>query len=191
MRARMALVLSRIECEVHEVDFKNKPDHLLEISPKGTVPVLQMKTGEILEESLDILRWALAQNDPQNLLDCESDVAENLISQNDGSFKHALDRYKYPNRYPDEDCSNAREDGVAFLSKLNERLLKFPQLMGKKITYADIAIFPFIRQFANVDKDWFNGLPLTELKKWLSTHLESDLFENIVKKQEAVVYSLL
>ena len=142
MRARMALVQAQIQCDVLEIDFKDKPAHMLEISPKGTVPVLNTLDGEVVDESLDVMCWALKQNDPEGWLDSE---VSDLIGENDGAFKAALDRYKYPNRFPDEDCSNARERGLAFLILLNERLKNHKQLMGENITIADIPIFPFIR----------------------------------------------
>ncbi len=183
MRARMALFAASIQCDVYEIDFKNKPANMLLASPKGTVPVLVMQDGAVIDESLDIMLWALAQNDPQNWLAHKAEVAQ-LIQQNDGAFKAALDRYKYPNRFPDEDCSNARQDGGAFLQELEERLARHENIFGKAVTMADIAIFPFVRQFANVDRAWFDALKLPYLQKWLATHLESDLFLAVMKKQK-------
>jgi glutathione S-transferase len=188
MRARMALVQAQIQCEVYEIDFKDKPAHMLEISPKGTVPVLSIVEGQVIDESLDIMYWALKQNDPDCWLDCD---VSNLIAENDGVFKRALDRYKYPNRFPDEDCSKAREQGGAFLLKLNERLQNHKQLMAEKITIADIAIFPFVRQFANIDRAWFDALDIKPLQQWLATHLESELFKQIFQKRKETPYLLL
>ena len=188
MRARMALVSAQIQCDVVEVDFKNKPDHMLEISPKGTVPVLQTSDGKVIDESLDIIQWALENNDPDDLLIADATV---LIEENDGPFKAALDRYKYPNRFSGEDCSRVRDDGEAFLKKLNDILEGSNFLVESRLTMADISIFPFIRQFANVDRPWFDNLPYEPLQNWLSKNIESDLFQHIFKKQAESRYLLL
>lgn len=187
MRARMALVSAGVQCEVHEIDFKKKPAAMLAISPKGTVPVLHLAESAVIEESLDIMRWALAQNDPQNWMVAD----EALIAENDGAFKAALDRYKYPNRFPEEDCSNARAQALAFLEKLNALLETQNHLSGDDVGVVDIAIFPFVRQCANVDRAWFDDLPLAALQKWLAGHLASDLFKHIMKKHKASPHSLL
>lgn len=188
MRARMALIFANIQCDVMEIDFKNKPQAMLDISPKGTVPVLQTTEGNVIDESLDIMHWALNQNDPNGLL---QDGANELIAQNDGPFKAALDRYKYPNRFPDEDCSHARDTALEFIESLDDRLKSMPQLLGDTISVADIAIFPFIRQFANVDKKWFDKLPYEAVQNWLNNHLESPLFTKVIQKQKANPYPLL
>lgn len=188
MRARMALVSAKIQCDVEEVDFKNKPERMLELSPKGTVPVLVMPDATVLEESLDIVYWALEQNDPDDLM---IEGAKALIAENDGDFKKALDRYKYPNRFPDEDCSGAQDNGTKFLEKLNGLIVQNGQLLGDRVSVADISIFPFVRQFANVDRTYFDGLPLQPLQKWLADHLESPLFAHIIQKQDDTHYTLL
>jgi len=190
MRARMALVVAGIQCDVHEIDFKNKPDEMLTASPKGTVPVLVTNEGDVIDESLDVMLWALAQNDPKNWL-TDKGGALALIAENDGAFKIALDQYKYPNRFPDEDCSNARERGTEFLKKLNGLLEGRSGLITNKSCLADIAIFPFVRQFANVDRPWFDAQDLPALHLWLTAHLESDLFKAIFKKQAENPYPLL
>lgn len=183
MRARMGLYSSGMTVELREVVLKDKPQHMLEISPKGTVPVLLLNNGHVLEESTDILNWALDQNDPERLKDEDQELAQRLIQQNDGSFKAALDRYKYPNRFPDEDCSTARDDGQAILQQLDENIQNNDGfLASRKLSRADIAIFPFIRQFAHVDREWFYGLPLPNLQKWLRERLESNLFKAIMPK---------
>lgn len=179
MRARMALFKSGLKFELREIILKNKPASMLDASPKGTVPVLILNNGEIIEESIDIMHHALSQNEPDNWLGGE-DTA--LIKQNDGLFKHNLDRYKYPNRYPDEDCTNARSNGENILKSLDQRLSHHKNLTGDKTSITDIAIFPFIRQFANVDRDWFTAQPLPHLQKWLTTHLDSPLFQTIMHK---------
>lgn len=185
MRARMGLHYANIQCEVREVILRNKPAHMLDISRKGTVPVICLPTGQIIDESLDILLWAVSEYDPQ----CwESDVhrqdINRLIERNDSIFKAALDRYKYPTRYPKDDCSCAREDGLAVLQNLNARIAETGALCGGRTTLADIAVFPFVRQFAHVDCDWFYNLPLEHLQNWLKTHLESELFKTIMKKRK-------
>ncbi|MEM6780298.1 MAG: glutathione S-transferase [Pseudomonadota bacterium] len=191
MRARMALVSAQIPVTIHEVSLKDKPDHMLEISPKGTVPVLQTSDGNVLEESIDIIFWVLGQNDPDGLLNFDLNDVKTLIAENDGPFKAALDRYKYPSRYPDEDCSGARDIGEAFLIKLNDRIDGQGQIMGSQITIADIAIFPFIRQFANTDRVWFDALPLKPLQDWLSGHINGALFTHIMRKYRDERYDLL
>lgn len=189
MRARMALAIAGVQCDVHEIDFKNKPQAMLEASPKGTVPVLILSDGDVIDESFDIALWALRQNDPEGWVVAEGSGA--LIAENDGLFKAALDRYKYPNRFPDEDCSNARDVGEAFLEKLNALIEENGFLLTDKRTLADICIFPFIRQFANVDRKLFNGLDLKPLQSWLSQNLKSDLFKHIMKKHKDGSYTLL
>ena len=186
MRARMALWVSGQACELREVKLANKPPELLALSEKATVPVLQLAGGKVLEESLDIMRWALGQSDPEGWLGGGN--AE-LIAHNDGAFKHALDRYKYPTRYPDEaDGDDAafrlhhRNKGAAILNELNDRLAGDKQLSGNHRSFADIALFPFIRQFANTDRAWFDAQDWPHLQRWLDGHLGSSLFANVMAK---------
>lgn len=186
MRARMALWQAGIIPEIIEVDLKNRPPVLYELSPKGSVPVLHLDDGSVIDESVDIMLWALEQNDPDGWLG-EAEDAPALIeptTSQTGWFKNALDRYKYPTRYPDEDCSGARDKGLEYLQQLEDRLGAQRYLCVDHITYADIAIFPFIRQFANTDRDWFDALPLTKLQDWLAGHLESPLFKTIMEKRK-------
>lgn len=187
MRARMALVSAKIQCRVYDIDFKDKPEAMLKASPKGTVPVL-IFDGQVIDESLDIVNWALSQNDPEGW---SVEDTEGLIHENDGPFKAALDRYKYPNRFPDEDCSNAQEQGLEFLKKMNGRLEKAPYLNGNQKTIIDICIFPFIRQFANVNQGWFENLDLKPLQNWLAHNLESEIFLHVMKKHKNSPYDLL
>ncbi len=185
MRARMGLYQAKIPHEHREVVLKDKPPEMLDASPKGTVPVLITNTGQIIDESLDIMLWALSQNDPNGWIpDLHRTDIYHLIERNDGAFKRALDRYKYPNRYPDEDCTNTREDGVKILKDLELRIASNGALSGAKTTIADIAIFPFIRQFAHVDRNWFYALPLPHLHKWLEENLVREVFESAMKKHE-------
>ena len=187
MRARMAIAAAGIECRLREVVLRDKPPEMLEASPKGTVPVVVEPDGSVIEESLDVMAWALAQNDAEKWLSPEQgDRAEmdRLIAECDGPFKRALDRYKYPNRYEDEgvDRDAQRAIGLGFLETLNARLTSQPYLFGQRVSYADIAIFPFIRQFANTDRDWFDGLDLPHVQTWLKAHLDSARFKQIMPK---------
>ena len=184
MRARMALHYAGIDIEHREIDLKNKPSHMLKISPKGTVPVMQLTDGSVLEESLDIMHWALSQDDPDGWLGSNKESSYSLIDENDGPFKQSLDRYKYSSRFPDEDCSDSRNQGEYFLEKLDSRLQQTKYLVSDSLTIADIAIFPFVRQFANVDKNWFYSLSLNHLQIWLTERLESPLFLDIMKKHK-------
>ncbi|MEM7780519.1 MAG: glutathione S-transferase [Pseudomonadota bacterium] len=190
MRARMALWSAGIDVELREVKLANKPPELIDASPKATVPVLVEADGNVVDESLAVMRWALAQNDPERWLDGE-DAA--LIERFDGAFKHHLDRYKYPTRYPDEVAQEAsgdtqefslhhRDKGLAILADLDARLAQHPQLTGESRAFIDIALFPFIRQFANTDRAWFDAQDLPHLHPWLQGHLESDLFKAIMPK---------
>lgn len=187
MRARMAIAASGIECRLREVVLRDKPDEMLDASPKGTVPVVVQEDGSVIEESLDVMAWALAQNDAENWLSPETGTRaemDALITESDGPFKSALDRYKYPNRYEIESIirEQQREFGRQFLTKLNARLDGQSQLFGTRVSYADIAIFPFIRQFANTDRDWFDALDLPHLQTWLADHLDSARFRQIMPK---------
>ena len=187
MRARMALYSAGIQVEITEVALREKPAEMLALSPKGTVPVLLLEDGQVLDESLAIMDWALGQNDPakwlpETISNDAQELCRELITENDGAFKDALDHYKYPQRYPDEDCSKARDDGMGFLHKLNALLTTQPYLLGENITYADIATFPFIRQFANTNLDWFSSSPTTSLQNWLNNLVSSSLFKTIMEK---------
>ncbi len=183
MRARMGLAHAGITCELREVVLRDKPAEMLALSPKATVPVLQLPDGTVLEESFDIIKWALSRNDPDNWLS-RLDDAETLVAENDGSFKQSLDKYKYASRHPEEPQSSYRAQGETFLEKLNSILSEQRFLAGDRPGLADIAVFPFIRQFAFVDKDWFDQRPYDGLKDWLNFHLESALFRNVMTKYE-------
>lgn len=176
MRARLALAISATSVELREVKLAAKPDAMLAISPKGTVPVLILPDGSVVDQSIAIMRWALEGHDPQGWLHYDDPV---LIAVNDGQFKHDLDRYKYPERHG-ADADTHRASGLAFLLELEARLAKTAYLCGDKPGIADAAIFPFVRQYASVDPDWFGGQPLVQLRRWLSTYLASDLFASIM-----------
>jgi glutathione S-transferase len=183
MRARMALAYADIAVEIREISLREKPASMLAISPKGTVPVLQ-SDGLVIEQSYDIMKWALRQSDPDQWLskDTES-LIDDWVTKNDGPFKKLLDQYKYPARYPDVQFEETLNQAVAlFLGPINEQLKTNRYLLGPKISLADIALFPFVRQFAMVDPDWIDQSGLNFLKQWLNEHIESPLFLSVMQK---------
>lgn len=181
IRARLAIKISGIEVEMREVDLRDKPRALVECSPKGTVPVLLLPDGTVIDESLDIMRWALAINDPETWSN-QSAESLSLIGQNDGSFKRSLDRYKYPARFSEQSVEYYREQGEGFLRLLDERLTGLKYLMRDRPDMTDMAILPFVRQFAHVDKQWFYSSRYTRLIDWLDGLLRSDSFVAAMKK---------
>lgn len=181
MRARMALRYSEVPVEIVEVSLKAKPAAMLAISPKGTVPVLDAN-GQVIDESLEIMRWALAQHDPDDwLLGGDSRIAE-LIQANDQGFKVHLNRYKYAERYPEQPMEVYRAEGALFLQRLDELLEGRDYLLSDHPCLADIALLPFVRQFAHVDREWFAQTPYVRLQVWLQRFLDSELFTSIMKK---------
>ena len=183
MSARLGLLFAELPIEIREIVLKNKPAQLLSISPKGTVPVLQLVDDEVIEESLEIIMWALKCQDPQGLLDIEVlHQATVLIEQNDNDFKHWLNCYKYADRHPEMTQIEYRQQGEAFLHVLEALLTKAPFLLGDSVSLADICIMPFIRQFAHVDKNIFNNLPYPNLQAWLQNWLEHPLFLKAMTK---------
>lgn len=178
MRARLAIAVSGTRCEWREVKLSAKPAAMLAASPKGTVPVLVLADRSVIAESLDIMHWALAQHDPEAWLTGEN---ADLIASNDGTFKHDLDGYKYPDRHGG-DALAYRTSGLAFLRLLDDRLGAQPFLAGSNRGLADAAIMPFVRQFAAVDREWFDAQPLPRLQAWLAHHLASDLFATVMTR---------
>lgn len=190
MRARLAIVLAELQVELREILLKNKPAQMLAISPKGTVPVLELvetdgSSRRVIEESRDILQWALEQHDPQAVLDVEPASAQALIEQNDNEFKHWLDRYKYSDRYPELSQLEYRERGEVFLQVLETLLAKHRYLLGDTISSADIGIMPFVRQFAHVDQEVFYQLPYPHLQQWLRDWLQHPAFQQVMVKLPA------
>lgn len=179
IRARMALWVAGVSVELREVKLAAKPPQLAEVSPKATVPVLVLADGTIIDESLGIMRWALAQHDPEGWLAGDDSA---LIAVNDGPFKHHLDRAKYPGRYEEDGITNHRAAALALITPLEERLVRAPQLCGPSRSLTDIALFPFIRQFAAIDPAWFAQQPLPRLQRWLDGHAASELFAAIMPK---------
>lgn len=196
MRARLGILFAELQVELREITLKNKPSQMLAISPKGTVPVLQLLDGTVIEESREIMIWALEQQDPQGLLDAEVlQQANALIDKNDNEFKYWLDRYKYADRHTDMTQTEYRQKGEIFLQVLEELLTKNPYLLGKTVTIADIGIMPFVRQFAHVDRDIFYSLPYPNLQRWLQDWLQHPFFLQTMTKfqswqdgDEAVIF---
>ena len=191
MRARMALVGSQQHVQLREILLRDKPAHMVEVSPKATVPVMVLDNDQVLEESLDIMLWALKRHDPNQWLQPEQGTLNDmltLISEMDGDFKHHLDHYKYATRHaaegedPDAYAEKHRTAAVEILVGLEERLQANRFLFGSRIALADVAIAPFIRQFANTDIDWFNAQDLPKLQSWLQAFLADDLFTGIMTK---------
>lgn len=179
IRARMALWVAGITVELREVKLAAKPPALIAASPKATVPVLVLADGTVVDESLAIMRWAVAQHDPEGWLTGD-DAA--LIAVNDGPFKHHLDRAKYPGRYDENGETDHRAAALALLAPLEERLESVPYLCRHNRSLTDIALFPFIRQFAAIDPAWFAAQPVPRLQAWLERHATSDLFAAIMPK---------
>ena len=191
MRARMALKYAGIQVELHEISLKAKPVKMLNASPKGTVPVMILCDGTVIEQSLEIMHWALLQQDKAGWLKADSFITEQLIFENDHSFKEALDHYKYAVRFPEKTVKDYRMQCEVFLEKLEKQLNQTAFLVSHRLTLADMAIFPFIRQFANVDIAWFNEAPYPELNAWLKNLIESELFSNIMKKEPLYLEAVL
>ncbi|WP_260483143.1 glutathione S-transferase [Sphingomicrobium flavum] len=178
MRARMALKASGVEVEHREILLRDKPPAMLEASPKGTVPVLVLPDGQVLEESLDVMHWALDQADPHGWLERKDDA---LIARIDGPFKHHLDRYKYAERHG-TDATEHRGAAMEIVGELEHRLAARPFLCGDRWGMTDAAIMPFIRQFAAHDRTWFDAQPIPHLRQWLDAAIQSDIFTAIMHK---------
>ncbi|MGZ7459095.1 glutathione S-transferase [Pseudomonas sp. Ma2-10] len=185
MRARMALRYSGVAVNIVEVSLKAKPAQMLTLSSKGTVPVLSVD-GQVIDESLAIMRWALAQSDPQDWLLKDDPVGQQhiagLIEENDQVFKVHLNRYKYAERYPEQPMAFYRAEGEVFLRRLDELLEGRDYLLAEHPCLADVALMPFVRQFAHVDREWFGQSPYHRLQAWLQRFLESELFTGVMQK---------
>lgn len=176
IRARLALILAGIEVEIREVRLREKPPSLLELSPKGTVPVL-VENQSVIDESLAVIEWTLTKKTwAKNATDYD------LIAENDGAFKQALDRYKYAERFPEKSQTDHRADAYSFLAKLNTYLSQTPFLAGPSLGIEDIAILPFVRQCANVDRPWFDSTEHLKVQQWLSDWEGSELFRKVMNK---------
>lgn len=178
MRARMAIAASGTQVRLREILLRDKPDEMLAVSAKGTVPVL-VDGDRVIDESIDVMNWALRKHDPEGWLTRKDDA---LIAENDGPFKHHLDRYKYSTRYEDADAEEHRAAGFAFLQKLDARLADSDYLHGAARGFTDIAIFPFVRQFRIANKDWFDAASIPNVQRWLNALMESALFKSVMEK---------
>ena len=187
IRARLAIAYANVSVEFIEVSLKNKPETMLAASPKATVPVLITDNAQIIDESLDIMHWSLAQSDPDQWYDGLNTSVKlqinNLVKCIDNDFKPILDSYKYADRYPEYTEAEYRKRAEFFLAKLERLLKKQDYLFDNRITLADVAIFPFIRQFAFVNKQWFDESPYINLQKWLIRWLDSPLFQEVMSKK--------
>lgn len=181
IRARMALVYSGIPVELREVKLSDMPESMLQLSPKATVPVLALDNGQIIDESLDIMNWSLSRSDPELWRDIDAS-AKQLIHRCDEEFKPLLDHYKYADRHPLLSQADHRARAEVFLLELEQRLELHDCLHDNRYRLVDIAIMPFVRQFAGVDAEWFEGSKFQRLKKWLSTLIATELFSSIMKK---------
>ena len=187
MRARLALAVSEQAVEHREIELRNRPPELYEASAKGTVPVLILPDGRVIDESLDVMLWALEGNDPLGWLprsDEERREMMGVIATNDGEFKHSLDRYKYANRTPDADPLEHRERASLVLRDLDARLSRSTFLFRETASLADMAVAPFVRQFAFADREWFDGEPWPKLRGWLDEFIASPLFVRVMAKHE-------
>lgn len=182
MRARLAIRNSGMVVELREVVLADKPEEMLLVSPKGTVPVLVLENGQVIDESRDIMLWALQQSDPDSWLKESNEDSKSLIDMNDNDFKKHLDHYKYSDRFPDKSPEFYRQQGEVFLQNLEQRLNASLYLNGDRLSVSDMAIFPFIRQFVFVDKEWFDQSQYNKVKVWLEKLLGSKLFKEIMDK---------
>jgi len=178
----MALQYAGVQIEHREIELRNKPQSMLRLSPKGTVPVLCID-GHVLDQSIDIMQWALSMSDPDGWTLLDESVAQAWIEKNDVLFKRLLDQYKYPNRYPHLNQTVVLADAIELMLKPMEGALGSSQyLLGDKMTWVDVAIFPFIRQFMMVDQQRFKALPFPRIQRWLRQHTESELFIAVMDK---------
>ena len=181
----MALAISGLNYQAWEVDIKAKPAELLEISPKATVPVLVFADGTVMEQSMQIVKWALGHGNTSSYLPTDSQELQmslDLIAQNDGDFKTALDRYKYPERHSRIEQTQLQIDATLFIKQWNAMLENRLYLLGDKPSMVDIALMPFVRQFASVDADYFSGLPFADIKAWLQRLIDTDIFRQVMQK---------
>lgn len=180
MRARLAIQSSEVEVQLREIVLQDKAPEFLTSSSKGTVPVI-VTNNEVIEQSLDIMLWALEQADPEGWLKMP-DAGYDWVSRNDGPFKAALDHTKYSARFTDLDASLERDKAADFLHDLNKQIAKNPWMFGKRCSLADMAILPFVRQFSNIDSDWFNAQSWKSLNHWLNKFLDSNKFHSVMTK---------
>ena len=183
MRARMALAYAGVVCEHREIVLRHKPAAMLTASPKGTVPVLVLPSGHVLDESLVIMNWALTQADPQHWLRATTVRSQqDWLKDNDGPFKTLLDKYKYADRHPAQSAQDYREQALPYLTAIDSALQRAKWLHGDTMGICDVALFPFVRQFAMVDTQWFSQCSLAALRCWLDVWLKHPLFAAVMEK---------
>lgn len=182
MRARLALFISDSPVELREILLKDKPPEMVQASPKATVPVLMLQDGTVIDESLDIMLWALEGNDPQGWMQGNLTDMLALIKRCEDEFKNHLDRYKYASRYDDVDPLYHRKAACEFLKVLETRLEKKAFLFGENVSLADMATVTFVRQFANVERSWFDACDYPHVRQWLLGFTESSIFTAIMHK---------
>jgi glutathione S-transferase len=186
MRARIAIFKSKKAVELRDVKLDNKPQAMLIASPKGTVPILVLSPKEIIDESLDVMLWSLGKSDPNNLLGNHPDGSSELpkilsfVNKYDQEFKGCIERYKCAKRYHEPNLVECREACEAYIQDLELRLSEHEYVMGTNESLADIAIFPFIRQFAKVERQWYVQAPYPNLKRWLNKYLQSAMFNKVM-----------
>lgn len=183
----MALRVAGLHCNIIDIHLRDKPAHMLRVSPKGTVPVLCLSPDEVIDESLEIMLWALQKNDPQRWLSgLAIENAQYLLSQSDGPFKQALDRYKYASRFPQFDPLQSRQLAIdVLIEPLASTLRQQIFIGGQTPVLQDVAVFPFVRQFAGVEPKWFQANAPEPVRRWLQYWVNSDLFEAIMQKNIA------
>ena len=188
MRARLALLLSEQSIVVRAITLKDKPQAMLKASAKGTVPVLVLADGTVIDQSIDIMLWALTQNDPKQLLHRDQPTTHKeiiqLVQRTDDEFKHPLEQYRAAKRYHRDSESHWRQQCEVFIAELEQRLTVNGYFVGKRASLADYSLIPFMRQFARVDRKWFATAPYPKVKAWLSTQLQSQLYARMMTKHQ-------